>query len=95
MAAVASTTVSEAELTRLACAALEGLGVEREDAARVVRILVLGDLFGHHTHGVLRLESYGDRLAIGGINPAPVIREEELAPALVRGANHFGAISPY
>jgi LDH2 family malate/lactate/ureidoglycolate dehydrogenase len=84
MAASDTTLVSEAELTELACAALEGLGVEPEDAARVVRILVLGDLFGHHTHGVLRLESYGDRLKIGGINAEPVIRSEELAPALVR-----------
>src|SRR5438445_13051351 len=78
------TTISEEALTALACRALQGLGIPAEDAAKVVRILVLGDLFGHHTHGVLRLESYGERLKIGGINRAPVIREEELAPALVR-----------
>jgi LDH2 family malate/lactate/ureidoglycolate dehydrogenase len=94
MAAVATTTVSEAELTAAACRALEGLGVGPEDAVRVARILVLGDLFGHHTHGVLRLESYGERLRIGGINRSPVIREEELAPALVRidGDNALGPL---
>jgi LDH2 family malate/lactate/ureidoglycolate dehydrogenase len=89
-----TTIVGEAELTALACSALEALGVAPKDAARVVRILVLGDLFGHHTHGVLRLESYGDRLKIGGINRTPVIREEELAPALVRvhGDNALGPL---
>jgi LDH2 family malate/lactate/ureidoglycolate dehydrogenase len=94
MAAVATTTVGERELTALACDALEGLGVDRDDAQRVARILVLGDLFGHHTHGVLRLESYGERLQIGGINPRPVVREEELAPALVRidGDNALGPV---
>ena len=84
MGAGDTTTITEGELTELGCRALEGLGVDPDDARKVVRILVLGDLFGRHTHGVLRLESYGERLAIGGINPAPVIREEELAPALVR-----------
>ncbi|HZZ95084.1 MAG TPA: Ldh family oxidoreductase [Usitatibacter sp.] len=94
MAAVPTTTIAEADLTALACRALEGLGVDPDDAARVVRILVLGDLFGHHTHGVLRLESYGERLAIGGINPQPLIREEQLAPALMRidGDNALGPL---
>jgi ureidoglycolate dehydrogenase (NAD+) len=94
MMASDTTTLAEEELTALACRALEGLGVDPADARKVARILVLGDLFGHHTHGVLRLESYGDRLAIGGINRAPVIREEELAPALVRidGDNALGPL---
>jgi LDH2 family malate/lactate/ureidoglycolate dehydrogenase len=94
MAASATTTIGEGDLTALACAALEALGVDPADAAQVVRILVLGDLFGHHTHGVLRLESYGERLVIGGINRAPVIRVQELAPAFVRvdGDNALGPL---
>jgi LDH2 family malate/lactate/ureidoglycolate dehydrogenase len=94
MSARATETFTEAQLNALAIAALRGLGVRAEDAASTARILVLGDLFGHHTHGVLRLESYGDRLAIGGIDVHGVPRIEEVAAALVKvdGANALGPV---
>jgi ureidoglycolate dehydrogenase (NAD+) len=86
--------MSEAELLDLATRALCALGVARSDAVDAARILVLGDLFGHHTHGVSRLESYGERLQIGGINTAPRIRVEQVAPALVSvdGDNGLGPV---
>jgi ureidoglycolate dehydrogenase (NAD+) len=94
MSAAATRPVPEAELTRLAIDALTALGVDARDAERTVRILVLGDLFGHHTHGVLRLESYGDRIAIGGIDAEATPRVEEMAAALVKvdGANALGPV---
>ena len=49
--------MTEAELTRLAVRVLEASGVARSDAEEAARILVTGDLMGHATHGVLRLES--------------------------------------
>jgi LDH2 family malate/lactate/ureidoglycolate dehydrogenase len=86
--------MTEAELLDLAARALTGLGVARADAADAARILVLGDLFGHHTHGVSRLESYGERLEIGGINAAPDIRVEPVAAAMVTvdGDNGLGPV---
>jgi LDH2 family malate/lactate/ureidoglycolate dehydrogenase len=84
MAQAATTTIGEAELTALAICALRGLGVNARDAERTARILVLGDLFGHHTHGVLRLDSYGERLKIGGIDARAEPRVEEVAPAMAR-----------
>ena len=61
--------VREEELSALATQALEGLGMLRKDAVDAARILVMGDLFGVHTHGVSRLESYAERMKGGGTNP--------------------------
>ncbi|MGZ5083139.1 MAG: Ldh family oxidoreductase [Usitatibacter sp.] len=87
----------EEALHALATDALEGLGLTREDAADAARILVLGDLFGITTHGVSRLESYGERLKLGGINARPTIRAEKVAPTLVKldGDNGVGTLVGY
>jgi LDH2 family malate/lactate/ureidoglycolate dehydrogenase len=86
--------MTEAELTDLATRALVGMDVARADAADAARILVLGDLFGHHTHGVGRLESYGERLQSRAMDAAAQIRVEPVAPAVVKvdGANALGPL---
>ncbi len=82
------------DLQSLGERAFRGLGVAAGDARDTARILVLGDLFGHHTHGLSRIESYGERIEVGGIDPAARVREEELAPAIVRieGGNALGPV---
>jgi len=84
--------MTEGELTALAVRALRGAGVAPREAEDAARILVLGDLFGQHTHGVSRLESYCERLGLGGIKAAAGIRVERVAPGLVRvdGDNGVG-----
>ena len=77
-------TLTEAQLSALATRALEGLGVESKDAADAARILVMGDLFGVHTHGVSRLESYGERIRGGGTKARAHIRVERVAPTIAR-----------
>lgn len=86
--------MTESQLQDLATRAFEGLGLARADAEDAARILVLGDLFGHHTHGVSRVESYGERLEIGGINvrAAPRVTEVAAAIALVDGENGVGPV---
>ncbi len=81
---MAKVVVREEELTALAVGALEGLGMQRKDAQDAARILVMGDLFGVHTHGVDRLVSYAERVRGGGINARPDIRVERVAPAIAR-----------
>ncbi|HET7731421.1 MAG TPA: Ldh family oxidoreductase [Usitatibacter sp.] len=76
--------MTEAQLTALATRALLGLGIAPADAADVARILVMGDLFGHHTHGVLRLETYGERIDNGAIRVGAPIAIEPVAPAVAR-----------
>ncbi|HEX4779698.1 MAG TPA: Ldh family oxidoreductase [Usitatibacter sp.] len=84
--------MTEGELTALAVRALRGAGVPPREAEDTARILVLGDLFGHHTHGVSRLESYCDRLGLGGIKACARIGVERVAPGLLRvdGDNGVG-----
>jgi LDH2 family malate/lactate/ureidoglycolate dehydrogenase len=84
----------EAELAALAGRALVGLGLATEDAKQVARILVMGDLFGHHTHGVMRLESYGQRVDLGAIRIGAAIGLEQVAPAMVKvdGASAMGPL---
>lgn len=86
--------MTEAALLDLAARALVGLGVAPGDAADAARILVLGDLFGHHTHGVSRLESYGERLEIGGIKAAAHIRVEKVSASIAKidGDNGLGPV---
>lgn len=86
--------MTQAELTRLAVRVLEASGLERGDAEDAAQVLVLGDLMGHGTHGVLRLESYGERLRSGAMDARARIGVEDLAPAVARvdGANAVGPL---
>jgi ureidoglycolate dehydrogenase (NAD+) len=86
--------MTEAELTALATKALTGLGVAPGDAADAARILVLGDLFGHHTHGVSRLESYGERIDNGAVKVDAPIRLEPVAPTIAKvdGGSGLGPV---
>ena len=88
------TRISEADLTALGVRAFERLGLSRADAQDTCRILVLADLFGLSTHGMSRIESYGERLQIGGIKARPMIAVERVAPALVKidGDNGVGPL---
>lgn len=94
-ASTATTTLlSEAELTALGVKAFQGLGLTQQDAQDVCRVLVMADLFGLSTHGMSRVESYGERLLVKGINPRPNITLERVAPALVKvdGDNGVGPV---
>lgn len=85
---------AESELIELGSKAFQGLGVPAEDAQQVARILVTADLFGLSTHGLSRIESYGERLTVGGINPRARISVRKVAPALctVDGDNGIGPL---
>jgi len=85
--------MTAAELEALATRALQGLGLTAANAATAARILVMGDLFGHATHGVLRLESYGDRIRNGAISATAQPLVEEAAPAIAR-VDGNGAVGP-
>jgi LDH2 family malate/lactate/ureidoglycolate dehydrogenase len=86
--------LGEPALCDLASRALAGLGLAPADAADAARILVLGELMGLSTHGLGRIESYGERLDLGGIKARPAIRVERVAPAIARvdGDNGVGPL---
>ena len=86
--------VSVSELLSLGTKAFERLGVPLADAQLCARVLVMADLFGLSTHGMSRLESYGDRLKIGGINPKADVVVEQVANAVIKvdGGNGLGPV---
>jgi len=86
--------IAEEPLRALAARALEARGVPPEDALDCARILVLGDLLGLSTHGVSRIESYVERICLGGIAARPSIHVERPAPAIARvdGGNGLGPV---
>ena len=85
--------IQESDLHALGKRAFQKLGMGDKESDDVVRILVLADLFGLSTHGLSRIESYGDRLKIGGINARPNIRIECLAPAMI-GVDGDNGVGP-
>lgn len=59
------TTVHAEALTRFGTAVLESLGVPPEDAHLLADSLVVAELWGHSSHGMLRLPWYVERLRSG------------------------------
>ena len=89
-----NTLISESELRDLGRRAFQNLGLSDRDVEDVVNILAMADLFGLSTHGFSRIESYGARLKVGGINPRPNITIEQVAPAMIKvdGDNGVGPV---
>lgn len=89
-----NTLISESDLRDLGKRAFQNLGLSEKDVEAVVDILLMADLFGLSTHGFSRIESYGARLKVGGINPRPNITIEQVAPAMIKvdGDNGVGPV---
>ena len=89
------TTVGDAE--NLARALLCGAGMASPTAAVTARALVIADVWGRSSHGVLRLPLYLDRFAAGGSNPRPDLRTVNRRGAVVSydGGNGLGHAQCY
>ena len=86
--------IQQSELTALAVKALQSYGLSQQHAEQTAEILVLADMFGLHTHGLSRVQSYGERIEIGGIKRDPDIQIERCAAAIskVNGDNAIGPL---
>ncbi len=86
--------VPEAALTRFCAACFEAVGVPAGDARTAAANLVEADLRGVHSHGVMRLPIYLQRLAAGAIDPRPVIRVVRETPTslVLDGGNGLGQV---
>lgn len=84
--------VDRSTLEGLVRASLSRLGVSPDQAADVATVLVLADMMRVHTHGANRVEPYGERIKIGGINAKAQFSVERVAPAmaLMDGDNGLG-----
>ncbi len=82
------------DLTAFCCAVLERLDVPPSDARHVADCLVLAELRGVDSHGIVRLPVYAKRLQAKVVKARPEIRVEPRAAAvsLVDGDNGLGPV---
>jgi LDH2 family malate/lactate/ureidoglycolate dehydrogenase len=86
--------VAASTLRGLGQAILGRLGLPERDAEVSVDCLVEADLRGVHSHGMVRLPSYVERLVQGGGNPRPNIRitTQTDSSAVIDGDNGLGQV---
>jgi len=70
-------------------------GMSAEDAGRLADSLVVSDLRGVHSHGVLRVPEYVEKLTTDGVNPrgVPQVARDAGAALVVDGDNSMGQIA--
>ena len=71
-----------------------GCGTSEADALLLADSLVSADLRGVHSHGVMRVPSYYQKLTTGGVNPTgrPQVVTDNVAALVVDGDNAMGQI---
>ena len=81
-------------LIDFATAVYEGAGMPKEDARLIADTLVQADLWGHQSHGVLRLGWYLDRLRNKVMRPEPQIEQlvDAGAIGLIDGHDSVGQV---
>ena len=90
----ASPRVDPDRLADFAAAVYAGAGMPEADARLVADTLVQADLWGHQSHGVLRLGWYRDRILNGVMNPVtkPEFVVDAGAMALIDGHDGVGHV---
>src|SRR5262249_9040785 len=90
----AETRVPAAELTALVTDIFARCDMNGADAALLADSLVVADLTGVHSHGILRVPEYVSKLTVGGVNPRgrPFIARDSGACLIVDGDNSMGQI---
>jgi LDH2 family malate/lactate/ureidoglycolate dehydrogenase len=87
--------IQPAALLAAVQAIFERCGMAGADAALLADSLVTADRRGVHSHGVLRVPEYVDKLSGGGVDPTgrPSISRDSGAALVVDGANSMGPIA--
>lgn len=87
-------TIDVSTLSQLCTDAFTNAGLSAVNAGVSTRILVEADTMGLHTHGVVRIPGYVQRLRNGGVDPDAAIGVARKSPslALVEGHNALGTV---
>lgn len=87
--------VSAGALHRTVSAIFQQCGVAAQDADLVADTLVVADLQGVHSHGVLRVPDYVQHLQVRGVNPRgrPRVVQDAVAAIVVDGDNSMGQVA--
>jgi ureidoglycolate dehydrogenase (NAD+) len=75
-------SINEDELKKLVIQRLLEVDIPRKDAEVIADVLVFADLRGVHSHGVLRVEHYVNRIKSGGMNRDPELKVEMFKPSI-------------
>jgi LDH2 family malate/lactate/ureidoglycolate dehydrogenase len=88
------TRVAPAKAQRIAADLLRAYGVSAKDADTIASQLVLADLRGVDTHGLIRLPGYIGRVEAGDLHPdrSPTVMHETPGTAMVDGHHNFGQV---
>ena len=88
-------TIAPQPLIDFAEAVFRAHGVPEGDARLFAHSLVQADLWGHQSHGVLRLPRYLHLIGLGLMNPRPEIREmrETHASVVIEADRALGPIA--
>ncbi len=86
--------IPELQLEEVVTRIFERCGMSEEDARLVAGTLVRADLRGVHSHGVLRVPDYVDKLIDRGVNPAgrPRVVEDAGGAIVIDGDNSMGQV---
>src|SRR5260370_27090994 len=87
-------TIDATRLESTATRIFEKLGAPTGDAAWIAHLLVLANLRGHDSHGVIRIPQYAQAVKTGGIDPkSPVtVINETPVTARLDGGRGFGQV---
>ncbi len=85
------------DLKRQVSAIFLNRGMSETDAALLADSLATADLRGVHSHGVLRVPEYAEKLTSGGVDPRgkPRVVSDRTSAIVVDGANAMGAIAAH
>ncbi len=94
MSAEAEPRIPADELLDLVTTIFVRCGMDESDAHRLADSLVVADLRGVTSHGVMRVPEYVKKLTVGGVNPRgrPFIARDGGACLVVDGDNSMGQI---
>ena len=86
--------VPQPELLALTTAVFAAAGMREADAGTLADSLVLADLEGVHSHGVLRVPEYVKKLTVDGVDPTgtPRIIKDAVAVMVIDGGNSMGQV---
>lgn len=89
--------ISSAAATEFTESILEAYGVPPENASIIAHALVLADLRGVDTHGIMRLEPYIQRIKSQALDPLATPTLHQITPvvAQVDGHNSFGFLGAH
>ena len=88
-------TVSYPELENLAKRIFINMNFSEPDATALATHLATADLLGHHSHGVMRIPFYYQRIQKGQIDPKAKLTHEDFSPniAIVNGNGALGQLA--